>query len=94
MRKIGTTTQLGRQGRPLLYWLGLMHGHFDLSKLEIDNLIEDYLTNLQINMGIAVVVPTWKILEVINQKVFIKARELAIKKERDKNPPLPDNKNE
>ncbi len=89
IRKIGITTQLGRKGRPLFYWLGLMHGHFELSKLEIDNLIEDSLTNLQINMGIAVVVPTSKILEVINQEVFMKAREMAIKKERDKNLPPP-----
>lgn len=64
MRKIGNTTRLGRQGLPLLYWLGLMHGHFALSE-----------TELQINMGIAIVVPTWKILEVINQEVFMKARE-------------------
>jgi hypothetical protein len=66
MRKIGNTTQLGRKGLPLLYWLGLMHGHFALSE-----------TELQINMGIAIVVPTWKILEVINQEVFMKAREKA-----------------
>ena len=69
MRKIGTTTQLGRQGLPLLYWLGLMHGHFALSE-----------TALQINTGIAIVVPTWKILEVINQEVFMKAREKVIEK--------------
>ena len=69
MRKIGNTTQLGRKGLPLLYWLGLMHGHFALSE-----------TELQINMGIAIVVPTWKILEVINQEVFMKAREKAIEK--------------
>lgn len=80
MRTIGKITQFRKQGLPFLYWLGLMHGHFDLSKLEIDNLIEDSLTNLQINMGIAIVVPTWKILEVINQEVFMKAREKTIEK--------------
>lgn len=69
MRKMGKTTRLGRQGLPLLYWLGLMHGHFALSEAE-----------LQINMGIAIVVPTWKILEVINQEVFMKAREKVIEK--------------
>ena len=81
MRKMGTATKpVGRKGRPLFYLLGLVHGHFDLSKLEIDNLIEDSLTNLKINMGIAIVVPTWKILEVINQEVFMKEREMAIEK--------------
>lgn len=78
MRKVGTAIQMGRSG-PLFYWLGLMHGHFDLSKLEIDNLIEDSLTNLQINMGIAIVVPVWKVLEVINQEAFVKIREIALK---------------
>lgn len=74
MRRIGGDTHLGREG-PLFYWLGLMHGHFELSKLELDNLGEDSLTNTKINTGIAIVVPTWKILEVINQEVFMKARE-------------------
>lgn len=68
MRKIGNTTKIGRKGLPLVYWLGLMHGHFALSE-----------TELQVNMGIAIVVPTWKILEVINQEMFIKARERARK---------------
>jgi hypothetical protein len=63
IRKIGNTTKLGRKGLPLLYWLGLMHGHFALWKSE-----------LEINMGIAIVVPTWKIIEVINQEVFAKER--------------------
>lgn len=83
MRRIGTTIQMGRQG-PLFYWLGLMHGHFDLSKLETDNLVEDSLTNLKINMGIAIVVPVWKILEVMNQEVFTRVRETALKEARKK----------
>jgi len=80
MRKIGGSTQLGRPGRPLLYWLGLMHGHFNLSTVGVDKLAEDSLTKVGVNTGIAVVVPTWKILEVINQEVFMKAREEIIRK--------------
>jgi hypothetical protein len=79
MRRIGGDTRLGREG-PLLYWLGLMHGHFELSELELDSLGEDSLTNMKINTGIAIVVPTWKILEVINQEVFLKEREELIEK--------------
>ena len=89
MRRIGTTMQMGRQG-PLFYWLGLMHGHFDLSKLETDNLVEDSLTNLKINMGIAIVIPVWKILEVINHEVFMRAREAALKEARKKTLPTAD----
>jgi hypothetical protein len=66
------------------YWLGLMHGHFDLEKLELDALVEDSLTNLKINIGIAIVVPVWKILEVMNQEIFAKGREVAIKQARQK----------
>jgi len=89
MRKVGAKIQMGRSG-PLFYWLGLMHGHFDLSKLEIDNLVEDSLTNLKINMGIAIVIPVWKILEVINQEAFVKAREVALKEARKKTLPTAD----
>ncbi|MCK5577053.1 MAG: trypsin-like peptidase domain-containing protein [Dehalococcoidales bacterium] len=78
MRRIGNKVQMGRQG-PLFYWLGLMHGHFDRSKLELDNLVEDSLINLKINMGIAIVVPVWKVIEVINQEIFMKRREEASK---------------
>jgi hypothetical protein len=81
MRKIRDAANvISRRGRPLFYLLGIMHGHFELSKLEIDNMVEDSLANLKINIGIAVVVPTWKILEVINQEVFMKQRQ----KEREK----------
>ena len=80
IRKTGGGTQLGRPGRPLSYWLGLMHGHFNLSTVGVDKLAEDSLTNVGVNTGIAVVVPTWKILEVVNQEVFKKARERALEK--------------
>jgi hypothetical protein len=79
MRRIGSSIKMGRQG-PLFYWIGLMHGHFDLSRYEMDELGEDSMTNLKINMGIAVVIPVWKILEVIDQEVFRKARESALEK--------------
>lgn len=83
MRRIGSNVSLGRQG-PLFYWIGLMHGHFDLAKYGMDSLVEDSITNLKINMGIAIVVPVWKILEVINQEVFMKTRETALQEARKK----------
>ncbi len=80
MRKAGDTMQLGRAGLEL-YLLGLMHGHFDFDKLELDNISHDSLTNLQINMGIAIVVPVWKILEVINQETFANKRGATLNQE-------------
>jgi hypothetical protein len=58
------------------FWLGLMHGHFDLEKYELmDGAAEDTLLNLSINMGIAMVIPTYKILEVLNQEAILRQRE-------------------
>jgi hypothetical protein len=74
----------------VFYLLGLMHGHFDFPKLEIDNLEQDSLTNLQINMGIAIVVPVWKIMEVINQEIFANMRDATLRQEQKKTLPVPD----
>jgi hypothetical protein len=92
MRKQGSDVTF-RSG-VLFYLLGLMHGHFDLSQLEIDslddNLEQDSLTNLKINIGIAVVVPVWKILEVINQEIFANLRDSLLKQEQAKKSAVPD----
>jgi hypothetical protein len=62
-------------GKEPIYWLGLMHGHFDLSRLELDEIASDALMDLKINMGIAIVIPVSKILEVLNQEEFVEARK-------------------
>jgi hypothetical protein len=62
-------------GQEPIYWLGLMHGHFDLEKLETDRLESDILMEIKVNIGIAVVVPVSKILEVLNQDEFAKVRD-------------------
>jgi len=75
------------------YLLGLMHGHFDLEYAELDNIKEDNLYNFQVNMGIAIVVPIWKILEVINQETFVNMRKLSLEYELSKKLPTPDTTN-
>lgn len=89
MRQVDGSMQLGRSG-PLFYLLGLMHGHFDFSKLELDTLSQDSLTDLKINMGIAIVVPVWKIMEVINQEIFANMRDATLKQEQAKQLPVAD----
>lgn len=89
-RKIGDTYQMARESTRVFYWLGIIHGHFDLSTLALDGLVEDSITNLQVNMGIAIVIPVWKILEVINQDVCVKEREMALKKIKDRLAPVAD----
>ncbi len=65
-------------GRNSIYWLGLMHGHFDFKDMDIgDAITQDNLYSLAINMGIAIVVPISKVLEVLNQDEFIEARKQA-----------------
>ena len=50
---------------PVLIWLGLIHGHFDTLASTVDDVVEDSLNSGQINVGIAIVVPVEKILELI-----------------------------
>ncbi len=62
--------------------LGLMHGHWDRAIPGHDLLAEDIFNQDRVNMGIAIVVPVSKILEVINQEVFVKARNQEIEERR------------
>jgi hypothetical protein len=49
------------------FLLGLMHGHYDYDLLSEDGVNMDAKTKKVVNMGIAIVVPSEKIAEVINQ---------------------------
>jgi hypothetical protein len=61
------------QGRGKLYLMGLMHGHWDIPPTN-KNDIKDSDSFGSINMGIAIVVPAKKILEVINQPELVQIR--------------------
>lgn len=52
---------------PTFYLLGLIHGHWDALGSDYDTLDEGETTAKKVNMGIAIVVPASKIMEVINQ---------------------------
>lgn len=61
------------QGRGKLYLLGLMHGHWDIPpENKNDFVITDSFGS--VNIGIAIVVPAKKILEVINQPELVEIR--------------------
>lgn len=51
----------GQRRKGTIYLLGLIHGHYDTEKESIN----------KVNMGIAIVVPAAKILEVIDQEDFL-----------------------
>jgi hypothetical protein len=51
---------------PIYFLLGIVHGHFDSEELKKD-VIEDAFPEETINMGIAIVVPIEKVIEVLDQ---------------------------
>lgn len=63
-------------GGPMFFWLGLMHGHWDTEPLP-DLIEEDSSSGMGfVNMGIAIVIPVTKILEVINQPLLLNRRRV------------------
>lgn len=84
------------------YFLGLMHGHW---KVDIpttqssegnteDSVTVDSLINEAVNMGIAIVVPAEKILEVIDQPMIKEKEDAKMKSLRDKYLPTLDSVDE
>jgi hypothetical protein len=68
------------------FLLGLMHGHWDIDyRTEIGtDATEDIAAGVQaVNMGIAIVVPSSKILEVLNQPM-VKRKEKEVEEEEKK----------
>jgi hypothetical protein len=58
-----------------VYLLGLMHGHWDLPVADTYELAKDMSNIERVNMGIAIVVPVSKILEVLNRKELLGKRK-------------------
>lgn len=75
---------------PTFSLLGLVHGHWDLKVSEEDMLLKDILPEKWINMGLAIVVPATKILEVLDQKCFKDIRDVVRRKELKKRKPVMD----
>jgi len=69
------------------YWLGLMHGHWDGPLSDADAVGEK---EERVNMGIAIVIPADKILEVLNQERLVAERRAMADKLNQSNPPTPD----
>lgn len=62
-------------------FLGLVHGHFRIDGLELDDSERDSFDNeTLLNAGIAIVTPAWKMMEVLDQPMIRNAEERAIKK--------------
>lgn len=76
----------------VFYWLGLIHGHWDVqSTISSSDEIADTVSAAEkVNMGIAIVVPSTKIVEIINQPYFADVREAERKKRKDERAPTAD----
>jgi hypothetical protein len=57
------------------YLLGLMHGHWDIPPEKKNDFLLSKEISGSVNMGIAIVVPAKKILEVLNHPVLVQKRE-------------------
>lgn len=65
-------------GNPLFLWLGLMHGHWDVDESDIDMEIDNAGgVSRSVNMGIGIVVPATKVIEIIEQEGFATERKKA-----------------
>jgi len=56
-------------GGPIFFLLGLIHGHYDVPSASIDGVssdAEETLTAERVNTGIAIVVPTEKVIEALD----------------------------
>jgi len=62
--------------------IGVMHGHFDWPDVEPDAVADDGKEEIGVNMGIAIVVPAEKIMEVLEQ--FMKEEEQEAERAREK----------
>ena len=86
-------------GNPIFYFLGLIHGHYEVDAAKIDADIEEFNPivddgldpkKVNVNMGIAIVVPVSKLLEMLNSPL-IRTTEVPIEDElRKKNLPVAD----
>ena len=72
----------------VLYWLGLIHGHWTVNKQSIDEL--DVSNEQQLNTGIGIVVPAFKILEILKREDIEKAKKLAEEMQWKKKTPITD----
>ena len=74
-----------------MHLLGLIHGHWDCDPESIvDEVSEDSGIKARLNMGIAIVTPASKILDIINCAELIEMRDREIKEIESKNSPVPD----
>jgi hypothetical protein len=72
----------------ILYWLGMIHGHWNIEEKSIDMPIHD--KEQQLNTGIGIVVPAYKILEILDREEILAMREESKRNFTQRNIPTED----
>ena len=62
-----------------IYLLGIIHGHYDMPIPEIDQIIG---SESSVNVGIAIVIPFEKVMEIINMPKLVQERERIMEENR------------
>jgi hypothetical protein len=76
-----------------MFWLGLIHGHWDVDIDQVDGIWKDGWAEEngnQINVGMAIVVPSHKIMEVLEHPGLVEKRGMAVAKFEDEHQALLD----
>lgn len=83
-------TQVAGRRDGSIFLLGLVHGHWDLHLPDTDSVETDATRRLEINSGMAIVVPATKIIEVLNHPALIEQRRQQDEAKRRMNAPTLD----
>jgi hypothetical protein len=94
IRAVGGQVTASADPYGTFYLMGLMHGHYDAELPSDEAQTQDDLNRERVNMGIAIVVPSEKILEVINQPMLKKREEELEKDAREELLPTQDSLSE
>jgi hypothetical protein len=79
-------------GSNRMYLLGLIHGHWDIKEKAGDAIVIDEASADEgtINMGMAIVIPFYKITEVLGHPHLKAERAKFLEQRREQNLPTPD----
>lgn len=75
-------------------WIGIVHGHWDVEIPFPDTPVLHHVKPKSINVGIAIVIPEEKVLEVIRHPKLIETKNRVIKNVRERNAPTLDHPKE
>lgn len=75
-------TEVGHPAKSPWYLIGLIQGHFDVREAELDKAMPESEREARVNMGIAIVVPWFEIMEVWKQPCFQKV-EVSLDQSRE-----------